>query len=61
MANLALIPTLVQQVLHHIWAHALTSQSSLRVANRALYSVLWISFLRLIPLPLQTLPPRGTV
>eukprot|EP00959_Pyramimonas_sp_CCMP1952_P424234 8886210-Pyramimonas_sp.AAC.1 len=60
--NLVLSPTLVQPLLRRIWVYVLTIQSSVRVANKALYFAIWILFARLFPLrraPPQTRPPRG--
>eukprot|EP00959_Pyramimonas_sp_CCMP1952_P414297 8680491-Pyramimonas_sp.AAC.1 len=59
-----LSPTLAQPLLHCTRVYVLTSRSSNRVANKALYFVFWILIARLFPLrraPPQTLPPQGGV
>eukprot|EP00959_Pyramimonas_sp_CCMP1952_P441102 9234569-Pyramimonas_sp.AAC.1 len=43
VANPVLSPTLVQPVLHCTWVYLLTSQSIIRVTNRALNFVFWIA------------------
>eukprot|EP00959_Pyramimonas_sp_CCMP1952_P365443 7653504-Pyramimonas_sp.AAC.1 len=61
VANLVLGPTLIQPVSHRIWAHAQSSQSSIRAVNKALYFVVWILFARLFPSTRASphaLPPR---
>eukprot|EP00959_Pyramimonas_sp_CCMP1952_P101220 2117490-Pyramimonas_sp.AAC.1 len=60
--NKVLSPTLVQPLLHCIWVYALTSQSSIRVAEKAMHFAFGIIIMRSLPLrraPPQTPPPRG--